>query len=230
VTYDGTAHTAAGTATGAGGVNLAADLNLGGTTHTNAGSYANDGWSFTDLTGNYASASGTVSDKINQANATINITPYTVTYDTTAHTATGTATGAGGVNLAADLNLGGTTHTNAGSYANDGWSFTDLTGNYSSTSGTVSDKINQANATINITPYTVTYDGAAHTATGTATGVGGVNLAAGLSLSSTTHTSAGPMLQMAGASPIRQATMPAPAERLPTRSIGRRPQLCWPPA
>jgi hypothetical protein len=191
VTYDGTAHTAAGTATGAGGVNLAADLNLGGTTHTNAGSYANDGWSFTDLTGNYASASGTVSDKINQANATINITPYTVTYDTTAHTATGTATGAGGVNLAADLNLGGTTHTNAGSYANDGWSFTDLTGNYSSTSGTVSDKINQANATINITPYTVTYDGAAHTATGTATGVGGVNLAAGLSLSSTTHTSGG---------------------------------------
>jgi hypothetical protein len=191
VTYDGTAHTATGTATGVGGVNLAADLTLSGTTHTSAGTYAADNWSFTDPAGNYASASGTVSDKINQASATINVTPYTVTYDANAHTALGTATGVGGVNLAADLTLSGTTHTNAGTYATDGWSFTDPAGNYASTSGTVSDKINQASATINVTPYTVTYDANAHTALGTATGVGGVNLAADLTLSGTTHTSAG---------------------------------------
>jgi hypothetical protein len=191
VTYDGTAHTAIGTATGVGGVNLAADLTLSGTTHTTAGTYASDGWSFTDPAGNYASTFGTVSDKINQASATINVTPYTVTYDGTAHTASGTATGVGGVNLAADLTLSGTTHTTAGTYASDGWSFTDPAGNYASTSGTVSDKINQASATINVTPYTVTYDGNPHTATGTATGVGSANLAAGLTLSGTTHTSAG---------------------------------------
>jgi hypothetical protein len=191
VTYDATAHTATGTATGVGSINLAADLTLSGTTHTSAGTYANDGWSFTDPNGNYANASGTVSDKINQANATINITPYTVTYDATAHTATGTATGVGSINLAADLTLSGTTHTSAGTYATDGWSFTDPNGNYANASGTVSDKINQANATINVTPYTVTYDGNAHTATGTATGVGGINLAADLTLSGTTHTSAG---------------------------------------
>ena len=53
------------------------------------------------------------------------------------------------------------------------WSFTVL-GDYLNTSGTVSDKIDENSATINVTPYTVTYDGTAHTATGTATGVGGV--------------------------------------------------------
>jgi hypothetical protein len=191
VTYDATAHTATGTATGVGGVNLASDLTLSGTTHTSAGTYATDGWSFTDPNGNYAPANGTVSDKINQANAVINVTPYTVTYDGNAHTATGTATGVGGANLNADLTLSGTTHTPAGTYASDGWSFTDPNGNYAPANGTVSDKINQANAVINVTPYTVTYDGNAHTATGTATGVGGINLAADLTLSGTTHATAG---------------------------------------
>lgn len=51
--------------------------------------------------------------------------------------------------------------------------------------------INQANATINVTLYSVSYDAAAHTATGTATGVGSANLSAGLNLTGTTHTSAG---------------------------------------
>jgi hypothetical protein len=85
------------------------------------------------------SATGTMT--INQANATINVTPYTVTYDGNPHTATGTATGVGGINLAADFTLSGTTHTSAGTYATDGWSFTDPAGNYASASGTISDKI-----------------------------------------------------------------------------------------
>ncbi len=186
VTYDGNAHTATGAVTGVSGVSLTG-LSLTATTHTSAGTY-NDAWTFTDATGNYNNASGSVSDIINKAHATVNVTPYNVTYDGNAHTATGTVTGVSGVSLTG-LSLTATTHTSAGTY-NDGWTFTDATGNYNNASGTVNDVINKANATVNVTPYSVTYDGNAHTATGTVTGVGGVSLT-GLSLSATTHTSAG---------------------------------------
>jgi hypothetical protein len=126
-----------------GGANLSNDLSLNGTTHTNAGTYNGDAWSFTDPAGNYRSASGTVNDSIAQAAATIIVTPYSVTFDTHGHTALGTATGVGGANLSNDLNLSGTTHTNAGTYNGDAWSFTDPNGNYRSSSGTVNDVISQ---------------------------------------------------------------------------------------
>jgi large repetitive protein len=63
VVYDGTAHTATGTATGVNGEDLSGDLNLTGTIHTNAGSYV-DTWTFTDPAGTYNNASGTVTDTI----------------------------------------------------------------------------------------------------------------------------------------------------------------------
>ncbi|MCL9805279.1 YDG domain-containing protein [Flavobacterium amniphilum] len=188
VTYDANPHTATGTATGVLGEALAG-LDLSGTTHTNAGTYTNDPWSFTDATGNYNNAGGSVNDVIGKANATISVTPYSVTYDANPHTATGTATGVEGETLAG-LDLSGTTHTNAGTYTNDPWSFTDVTGNYNNASGSVNDAIGKANATISVTPYSVTYDANPHTATGTATGVEGETLA-GLDLSGTTHTNAG---------------------------------------
>src|SRR5207247_2152569 len=152
-------------------------LDLSGTTHTSAGDYPSDSWTFTDVTGNYNNTSGTVHDAIAKANATINITPYSVTYDGAAHTATATATGVGGANLIANLTLSGTTHTNAGDYPSDTWSFAGGT-NYNDASGTIHDAITKANATIVVTPYSVTYDGNAHTATGTATGVGSADLSA----------------------------------------------------
>ena len=64
----------------------------------------------------------------------------------------------------AGLDLSGTTHTNAGDYLADPWTFTDVTGNYNDTSGTVHDKIDKANADCSsISGYRVTYDGnAAH--------------------------------------------------------------------
>ena len=68
VPYDGNVHTATGAATGVKGEALSG-LDLSGTTHTNAGSY-NDIWTFTDVTGNYNNASGTVSDQINKATVT----------------------------------------------------------------------------------------------------------------------------------------------------------------
>src|SRR5207244_1616829 len=72
---------------------------------------------------NYKDQSGEVAIAISKANATIVVTPYNVYYDTFAHTATGTATGPGGVDLSAGLNLGGTTHTLPGNYPSDAWSF-----------------------------------------------------------------------------------------------------------
>ena len=49
-----------------GGANLSNDLDLSGTTHTNAGTYNGDAWTFNDPTGNYRSRSSTVTDVINQ--------------------------------------------------------------------------------------------------------------------------------------------------------------------
>jgi hypothetical protein len=188
-TYNDQAQTATSTATGVGGVNLAADVSLSGTTHTNAGTYT-DTWTFHDPNGNYQDASGTITDTIAQANATVSVTPYDVAYNGAAHAATDSATGVAGVNLAADVNLSGTTHTNAGTYT-DTWTFHDLNGNYQNASGTITDTIATVKATVNVTPYNLTYNGAAHTATVSATGVADVNLASDVSLSGTTHTDAG---------------------------------------
>src|SRR6185503_20618185 len=101
-----------------------------------------DAWSFAGNS-NYNAANGTVHDVINKADANISITPYTVTYDGNAHTATGTATGVEtptGANLNALLTLSGTTHTNAGDYPADAWSFAGNS-NYNAANGTVHDVI-----------------------------------------------------------------------------------------
>jgi hypothetical protein len=190
LTYDGNSHTASGKCTGAKGADLSSDLNLSGTAHTAAGDYKGDSWTFADASGNYNSAGGTVEDTISPANATCTVTPYNVAYDGSGHTAKGSCTGVGGANLNSDLNLSGTTHTNAGSYPADAWTFTDPNGNYSAAQGTVADTISPASATCNVTGYSVAYDGSSHTATGTCTGAGGVGLN-GLDLSGTAHTNVG---------------------------------------
>ena len=107
---------------------------------------------------NHTGSSDTASITIAKANATITVTPYSVTYDANPHTATGTAKGVGGVALSG-LSLSGTMHTNAGTYAGDSWNFTDLTGNYNNASGTVSDSIAKATPVITWpTPANITYD------------------------------------------------------------------------
>ncbi len=186
VIYNGAARTATGTAVGILGESLSG-LDLSATTHTNAGTY-NDTWTFTDVTGNYQNAGGTVSNTIEKATARITVNRYIVTYDGAAHSATGTATGVGGVNLSG-LNLSGTTHTNVGTYI-DTCTFTDVTGNYKNATKKSYDYITKAAATITVNRYNLVYDGAAHTATGTAVGVKGESLS-GLNLSGTTHTNAG---------------------------------------
>src|SRR5690242_16412406 len=61
---------------------------------------------------------------------------------------------------------------------------------FRSDNGTVDDEIAKANPIISVTPYSVTYDGDPHSASGSATGVKGEALS-GLDLSSTNHTNAG---------------------------------------
>ena len=63
VTFNGTTFTAAGEAFGVNGERLAG-LNLSGTAHAAVGDYPADPWTFTDSTGNYKNAGGTVHDKI----------------------------------------------------------------------------------------------------------------------------------------------------------------------
>jgi len=167
-------------------------LDLSGTTHTNAGDYLSDPWTFTDVMGNYNNKNGTTHDHIDKANAVIVVTPYSVTYTGTTHTATGTATGVLSESLSG-LDLSGTTHTNAGDYPSDPWTFTDVTGNYNNKNGTTHDHIDKANPNITVTPYNLTYDAGAHTATGVAKGVLNESLS-GLNLSGTTHANPGDYL------------------------------------
>ena len=184
----GLLETASYSATGVNGALRSSDFTET-TAHTNAGTY-NDTWTFTDP--NYVSQTGSVTGHIAQATATIVVTPTPgLIYNGGPQvTATGTATGVGGVNLSSDLTIN-STHTNAGSYS-DTWSFTDPTGNYAPETGAMTDTIGQANASVIITPYSVTYDGNAHTVSGTVNGVGDVNLpASDLNLIATTHTNVG---------------------------------------
>jgi hypothetical protein len=108
---------------------------------------------------NYSFATGsTASFTISKANPDCSsITAYAVTYDTNAHTATGTCQGVGTDGTLAGLDLSATTHTAAGDYPGDPWTFTDVSGNYNDTSGTVDDSIAKANADCSsITGYSVT--------------------------------------------------------------------------
>ena len=110
--------------------------------HANAGDYASDVWLFGGNI-NYNPAGGVVSDSIARTDATISVSGYDLTYNGLAHTATGVATGVNGENLSSLLNLSGTTHTNAGTYASDVWTFAGNT-NYNADSGTAADHIAKA--------------------------------------------------------------------------------------
>src|SRR5262249_20576244 len=130
-----------------------------------------------DKLGNYAVHETDATLTVNKARASINVTPYDVTYDAAAHTATGKATGVFNEDLSGDLALSGTTPTDAGTYNGDVWSFSDPNGNYKDASDTVNDSIGQADATVVVSGYASgTYDGSAHTQIVTVYGVGNVVL------------------------------------------------------
>ena len=138
----------------------------------------------------FIASNATNSLTVNKADATIVVTPYNVTYDGNPHTATGTATGVNSESLSG-LDLSGTTHTNAGNYPGDPWTFTDVTGNYNNASGTVDDVINQASSTTTVVcPASVVYTGSPLTpCTANATGAGGLNVS--LTVTYTNNTNPG---------------------------------------
>ncbi len=111
----------------------------------------------------------TTTANITEADPVCTITGYSVPYDGSPHTATGSCLGVVGETLAG-LNLSGTTHTAAGNYPTDPWTFTDVTGNYTDDSGTVADQITAAAQTINFAALTAkTYGAAPFTVSATAT-------------------------------------------------------------
>ena len=174
--YDAAAHGATGTASGVGGVNLSASLNLGATFTDVPGGTAS--WTFAGGT-NYNDQNGDAVITISKANALVTVNGYTGVYDAAAHGATGTASGVGGVNLSTSLNLGATFTDVPGGTAH--WTFSGGT-NYNDASGDVAITISKATASVTVNGYTGIYDGNAHGASGSASGVGGVNLSASLNL------------------------------------------------
>ena len=183
-TYDGDAHGASGTATGVGGVDLSALLNLGASFTNVPGGTAN--WTFNagSTNPNYASTSGTAPIVINKAASTTVVTfeagPYV--YRGSAFTATANVTGAGALDQSVPVvpsgdcvnvtSANGCTAT--ATFAGDG--------NHDGSTDAQELTITPATATVNVTGFTGTYDGAAHGASGSATGVGGVDLSALLNL------------------------------------------------
>ncbi|HWE97612.1 MAG TPA: CARDB domain-containing protein [Tepidisphaeraceae bacterium] len=165
--YDESAHGATGTATGVLGEDLGTLLHLGNSFTDFPGGTAD--WTFDGST-NYNPAAGSVQIVIAKADAQIMVNAYSVGYDGNSHTAGGSATGALGENLTGLLNLGGTTHTHAGPYTGDAWSFLGSL-DYNSASGTVNDNIAQASAIFSFGGASGTYDGNSHAATGSAAGV-----------------------------------------------------------
>jgi len=105
--------------------------------------------------------------------AVIEVSGFSGTYDGEPHGATGTATGVDGEDLSALLNLGETFTDAPGGMAT--WTFAG-DANYNAAEGTAAVTIGRADATITVSGYSGIYDGAAHGATGTATGANDENL------------------------------------------------------
>ncbi|MFE3867087.1 MBG domain-containing protein [Flavobacterium sp. LS2P90] len=117
---------------------------------------------------------------VNKAAAVITVNPYSVTYDSLAHTSTFTAVGVETipVDLTGLITVTGTMHTNAATYNGDAWSFAGNT-NYAATSGTVNNAIGKATT---VTAVTIAAGPFAYTgvalipATVTVTGPGSLSL------------------------------------------------------
>jgi hypothetical protein len=176
VTYDGAAHTATGSAIGVQNESLRG-LVLSGTTHTDAGDYLADAWTFTNA--NYNSASGTVDDEISQASTATTVSVSNATYDTLQHGGSALVSGAGGLNQPLAVSYTGRNGTvynsntaplNAGDYT--------ASAVYPGDANHVGSSDSQAFSIARATPLigatgTFTFDGMAHAATATATGVAG---------------------------------------------------------
>ncbi|MEO2064842.1 MAG: MBG domain-containing protein [Christiangramia sp.] len=169
--YDAQAHGASGSAKDLSGNDLAG-LDLVASFTNVPGGIAN--WTFSDVTGNYNDASGSVEIAIQKADAVISVVGYSGIYDAQVHGASGSAKDLSGNDLAG-LDLGASFTNVPGGIAN--WTFKDVTGNYNDASGSVEIAIEKADATISVVGYSGIYDAQAHGASGSAKDLSGNDLA-----------------------------------------------------
>src|SRR5215213_2243174 len=165
-TYDNTAHSASATTNGPAGLTVNITYDGSSTAPTNAGSY--DVVATVDDPNYQGSNSGTLTIDKAASTTTVTCTPGPFTYNGSAHTpCSAKVTGPGGLNLTPDVVYAN--NVNAGQ-ASASYTY-DETANYLGSSDSKTFTIDKANATVNVNGYTGVYDGNAHGATGTATGV-----------------------------------------------------------
>jgi hypothetical protein len=207
-TYDGNPHAGSGSATGGGGEVLSVTLTYDGTGSTTfgptstapslAGTYTVTAHTAGDANNNAGDSSATALT-INKFNTLMAAFGGTFTYSGNPRAGSGQALGGAGEHLPITLSYQGISGTTFGPTATPPTNV----GVYLVTAHTVGDannnaedslpnalRINKATATIVVTAYCVNFDGSAHTAAGTATGVLSEALT-GLVLTGTTHTAAG---------------------------------------
>src|SRR5204863_24711 len=145
-------------------------LTGGAATQTNASTYAVTANFVPTDTINYNTLTGVSagSFQIKKATATVVVTPYSVTYDANPHTASYTVTGVGSDPAAAGTSITlNTTHTNAGNYNTDSWSFSGGTNYNDIASTTITDVISKATptATLAVSNSPQTFNGSGQAAT-----------------------------------------------------------------
>jgi hypothetical protein len=181
-TYDGVPHAASGTVTGGGGTSLgspAFSYNGVQAPPANAGVYNVIGTYGGDP--NHNSATGSATITINKATPVVTVAGGAYIYDGQPHPATGTVTGIGGAQLAGltfTYNGSPEAPVNAGAY----WVIGTYPGdtNYQAITRDTAIQIGPATPTVTVVGGTFTYDGQAHGAVATVTGVGGVDLGVAL--------------------------------------------------
>jgi hypothetical protein len=176
--YDGDAHGASGACTGIDAQPLSG-LTLGASFTDVPGGTAD--WAFTDATGNYNNASGSVAITIDPVDPTCTIAGFTGAYNGDPHGASGSCVGVKNEPLTG-LDLGASFTDVAGGTAD--WTYTDQTGNYNDKSGSVDIVIDKAAPTCTVTGWTGVFDEQPHGASGSCTGVKSETLA-GLDLGAT---------------------------------------------
>lgn len=125
------------------------------------------------------STASAATQDVAQASATISVSGFSGAYNGQLHGASGSASGIHGQDLSSYLSFGSSFTNAPGGSAH--WTFAGHP-NYSNESGDVPITITPATATIVVNGFTGVYDGLAHRATGSASGVGGEDLSSSLTL------------------------------------------------
>jgi len=121
---------------------------------------------------------------------TLSVNCAEVIYDGKAHSCTGSATGTGGVTVSGSWSLNPVSETNAGTYSVTG-TFSSSDPNYTGGTAGGTLKVDQATPVLALSCSEVTYDGDAHSCTGSATGVGGAAVNGSWNFSPASESAAG---------------------------------------